>query len=180
MIPWITGGSQSFSWVWIIPNIVHEVRSQRSLRSKARLGRRSVLQKKKWWRMLMRRKTFESDEYYCVSLCFSKWKMQQNTISQIFFLWAIREKEFIIKSKWGKVPEFIIQIKWGCGSFGRTLHHHAANAGLISQCGQGFPSQSQLLVQTLCWCPYTLVCSCMHEYLCTRLKSCSQCQSLAD
>ena len=42
-----------------------------------------------------------------------------------------------------------------------------------------FP-QSQLSAQTLSWCPYSPVCSCMHENLCARERSCSVCHSSMD
>ena len=57
-----------------------------------------------------------------------------------------------------------------CGMWGgnvaqlvRAPDCHATDAGLISQCGEGFFSQSQLSVQTLSYvCPYTPVCNLMH------------------
>ena len=38
---------------------------------------------------------------------------------------------------------------WGYSSVANAIDHHSADAGLIPQCGKGFFSQSQLLVQTL-------------------------------
>ena len=43
----------------------------------------------------------------------------------------------------------------GCSSIGRASDRHAAGAGSIPRCGEGFSSQSQLSVQTLLRCPYT-------------------------
>ena len=53
---------------------------------------------------------------------------------------------------------------WGCSSVGRASERHAAGTGSIPRCGKGFFFffQSQLSVQTLLRCPYTLVCNRMH------------------
>ena len=45
---------------------------------------------------------------------------------------------------------------------------HAADAGSVSWCHKGFFSQSQLSVQTLLRCPYTLVRNRMYLRLCAR------------
>ena len=43
----------------------------------------------------------------------------------------------------------------GCGSGGTVSNGHAAETGLIPQCGKGFFFQSQLSVQTLLRCLYS-------------------------
>ena len=40
------------------------------------------------------------------------------------------------------------RLEWGCNSVGRASDQHAAEAGLIPQCGKGFFCRSELLVQT--------------------------------
>ena len=44
----------------------------------------------------------------------------------------------------------------GCGSVGRASDRHAAEAGSVPRCGKGFFFHSQLSVQTLLRCPYSL------------------------
>ena len=51
---------------------------------------------------------------------------------------------------------------WGCSSVGKVSDRHAADAGSISQCGEGFFSWSQVSVQALLQCPYTPICNCIH------------------
>ena len=43
----------------------------------------------------------------------------------------------------------------GCSSVGRTSNRHAAEAGSIPRCGNGFFSQSQLSVQIFFGCPHS-------------------------
>ena len=52
----------------------------------------------------------------------------------------------------------------------RASDRHAADAGLIPQCGKGFFSRSQLLVQTLLRCPYTPLCAIACIFICANVK----------
>ena len=51
---------------------------------------------------------------------------------------------------------------WGCSSVGRTSDRYAAEAGSIPRCGEGFFSQSPLLVQTLLRRPLSPVWNRLH------------------
>ena len=65
--------------------------------------------------------------------------------------WADRSSAESVKPGGGDVAQF-----------GRASDRHAADAGSIPRCGEGFFSRSQLSVQTLLRCPYTPVRNRMH------------------
>ena len=59
---------------------------------------------------------------------------------------------------------------WGCSSVGRASGWHAADAGLIPQCGKGFFSQGQLSVKALLTCAHTPPCAIACIYICAHVK----------
>ena len=58
---------------------------------------------------------------------------------------------------------------WNVAQLVRASDRHAAGAGSIPRCGKGFFSQSQLSVQTLLRCSYTL-CAIACIYICAHVK----------
>ena len=62
------------------------------------------------------------------------------------------------------------QQEWECGSVGRALNRHAADACSIPQCSKGFFSQSQLSVHTLLRCLCTPPCAIACSNICVHIK----------
>ena len=62
------------------------------------------------------------------------------------FHWHIKQLKSMLTQH---IPAAHVQMWWGCSSVGAALDRHAADAGLIPWCGQGFLSPSQLSVRTL-------------------------------